>query len=48
MREEVKESWKKLLTKELHKNYFSPLVIRIAASWKIKLARHVTVTGGKR
>jgi hypothetical protein len=39
-KEEVAEGWRILLDEELHNSYFSPNIIRVIKSRKMRWARH--------
>jgi hypothetical protein len=45
--DEVAESWRKLHNEELHNLYFSPSIIRMIKSRRMRLAGHVAPKGGR-
>jgi hypothetical protein len=47
-RDEVTGDWNKLHNEELHNLYFSPNIIRMIKSTRMRWARHVTWMGEKR
>jgi hypothetical protein len=47
-RDEVTESWRKLYNEELHNLYFSPSIIRISKSRRMKWEGHVARRGHKK
>jgi hypothetical protein len=44
-RDEVMEDWRKLRNEELHNLYFSPNIIRMIKSWRMKWAGHAARMG---
>jgi hypothetical protein len=44
----AKEGWRKLYYEELHNLYFSPSIIGIIKSWRMRWAGHVARMGEKR
>jgi hypothetical protein len=44
-RNEVTEAWRKLHNEDLHNVYFSPSIIKMITSRRMRLADHVTRTG---
>jgi hypothetical protein len=44
-RDEVTEEWKKLYNERLHDLYFSPTVVRVIKSRRMRWARHVAQMG---
>jgi hypothetical protein len=47
-RDGVKGGWRKLHNEELHNLYYSPSIIRIIKSWRMRWAGHVARMGEKR
>jgi hypothetical protein len=43
---EEDESWRKLYNYELHSLYFSPNIVRVIKSSRMRWARHVALMGG--